>query len=77
MHLYLAIQTARNKFGEQINCLRSLKSKICCRSKKRTRSKRPCKEARIRAHRLVYGGVREKIRRKGIFSLEGIPLGYA
>ena len=28
MHLYLAIQTARNKLGEQINCLRSLKSKF-------------------------------------------------
>ena len=28
MHLYLAIQTARNKLGEQTNCLRSLKSKF-------------------------------------------------
>ena len=28
MHLYLAIQTARNKLEEQINCLRSLKSKF-------------------------------------------------
>ena len=28
MHLYLAIQTARNKLEEQINCLRSVKSKF-------------------------------------------------
>ena len=49
---------------------------FCCQSEKITRSKHSCKEARIRAHRVVYGCAGEN-QRKGIFSFAGIPLGYA